>query len=83
MTPSFIQRALMRRCRNADAAARTASALCARLTDADVAVRHNAALALAKMGTGDATALRRAQDDDDHYVRELSTVALARFQPVQ
>jgi HEAT repeat protein len=65
------------------AAARTASALCARLTDADVAVRHNAALALAKMGTGDATALRRAQDDDDHYVRELSTVALARFQPVQ
>ena len=49
-----------------------------RLTDPDVPVRHNAALSLGKVGGGPVDALTAACDDEDHYVRELSAVALAR-----
>lgn len=58
------------------AIARQALAVC--LTDADDAVRHNAALALAKMAGGDRAALQAASGDNNRYVRELATTALAR-----
>ncbi|MBT4098995.1 MAG: hypothetical protein HOE86_15200, partial [Gemmatimonadetes bacterium] len=41
-------------------------------------VRHNAALALAKMGAGDTSLLQQASADEDHYVRELAGYALSR-----
>ena len=56
--------------------ARQALAVC--LTDPEDAVRHNAALALAKMAGGDRSALRAAGGDNNRYVRELATEALAR-----
>lgn len=48
------------------------------LSDTSVEVRHNTALALAKIGGGKASALQKAGDDENLYVRELSAAALAR-----
>ena len=48
------------------------------LTDTSVEVRHNTALALAKIGGGKDSALQKAGDDENLYVRELSAAALAR-----
>ena len=48
------------------------------LSDTSVEVRHNTALALAKIGGGKDSALQKAGDDENLYVRELSAAALAR-----
>jgi HEAT repeat protein len=53
-------------------------ALAACLQDESVAVRHNAALALARMGGGPQEALRAATRDESIYVSELSKIALER-----
>ena len=58
-------------------------ALSERLTDPDITVRHNAALALAKIGPSAesaAGALQAAQEDEDLYVRENARIALSRIE---
>ena len=53
------------------------------LRSAALTVRHNAALALAKIGPSAesaAGALQAAQEDEDLYVRENARIALSRIE---